>query len=74
MKVVAQEDAIAVAHGCTGKGNDQVRFDIAMSSIDPSIKIIAPIREMNLTRDLEIKYAKKIKFHLMRKSKNIVLT
>jgi len=59
MKVAAQEDAFAVAHGCTGKGNDQVRFDIAMSSIDPSIKIIAPIREMNLTRDLEIKFAKK---------------
>ncbi|TLX88946.1 MAG: argininosuccinate synthase, partial [Thaumarchaeota archaeon] len=49
----------AVAHGCTGKGNDQVRFDIAMSSIDPGIKIIAPIRELNLTRDLEMKYAKK---------------
>ena len=59
MRVAAQEDAIAVAHGCTGKGNDQVRFDIAMLSIDPSIKIIAPIREMNLTRDLEIKYAKR---------------
>ena len=59
MKVSAQENAIAVAHGCTGKGNDQVRFDIAMLSIDPSIKIIAPIREMNLTRDLEIKYAKR---------------
>jgi argininosuccinate synthase len=59
MKVAAKEDATAVAHGCTGKGNDQVRFDIAMSSIDPSIKIIAPIREMNLTRDLEIRYAKK---------------
>jgi argininosuccinate synthase len=59
MKVAAQEEAIAVAHGCTGKGNDQVRFDIAMSSIDPAIKIIAPIRELNLTRDLEIKYAKK---------------
>ncbi|MGE5684460.1 MAG: argininosuccinate synthase [Nitrososphaerota archaeon] len=59
MEVAAQENAIAVAHGCTGKGNDQVRFDIAMSSIDPTIKIIAPIREMNLTRDLEIKYAKK---------------
>jgi len=59
MKVAAKEVATAVAHGCTGKGNDQVRFDIAMSSIDPSIKIIAPIREMNLTRDLEIRYAKK---------------
>lgn len=59
MQVAAREEAIAVAHGCTGKGNDQVRFDIAMSSIDPAIKIIAPIRELNLTRDLEIKYAKK---------------
>src|SRR5206468_9187046 len=59
MKVARQENATAVAHGCTGKGNDQVRFDIAMSSIDPSIKIIAPIRELNLTRDLEMKYAKK---------------
>jgi argininosuccinate synthase len=59
MEVATQEEAIAVAHGCTGKGNDQVRFDIAMSSIDPTIKIIAPIRELNLTRDLEIKYAKK---------------
>lgn len=59
MKVAVKEDATTVAHGCTGKGNDQVRFDIAMSSIDPSIKIIAPIREMNLTRDLEIRYAKK---------------
>jgi argininosuccinate synthase len=69
MKVAAQEDAIAVAHGCTGKGNDQVRFDIAMSSIDPSIKIIAPIREMNLTRDLEIKYAKKNKVPLIEEIK-----
>ena len=59
MKVATQENAIAVAHGCTGKGNDQVRFDIAISSIDPGIKIIAPIRELNLTRDLEMKYAKK---------------
>lgn len=59
MKVAVKEDATTVAHGCTGKGNDQVRFDIAMSSINPSIKIIAPIREMNLTRDLEIRYAKK---------------
>ncbi|TLX91363.1 MAG: argininosuccinate synthase [Thaumarchaeota archaeon] len=59
MKIARQENAAAVAHGCTGKGNDQVRFDIGMSCIDPSIKIIAPIRELNLARDLEIKYAKK---------------
>jgi argininosuccinate synthase len=69
MKVAAQENAIAVAHGCTGKGNDQVRFDIAMSSLDPSIKIIAPIREMNLTRDLEMKYAKKNKIPLNKEIK-----
>lgn len=59
MKVAAQEGAVAVAHGCTGKGNDQVRFDIAISSIDSTVKIIAPIREMNLTRDRELAYAKK---------------
>ncbi len=59
MKIARQENAAAVAHGCTGKGNDQVRFDIGMSCIDPSIKIIAPIRELNLARDLEITYAKK---------------
>lgn len=73
MEVATRENAIAVAHGCTGKGNDQVRFDIAMSSIDPGIKIIAPIRELNLTRDLEMKYAKKIIFRLMKKLKSIVL-
>ena len=70
MKVAAQENAVAVAHGCTGKGNDQVRFDIAMSSIEPSIKIIAPIREMNLTRDLEMKYAKKNNIPLNKEIKN----
>ena len=59
LEVAKKEKVDALAHGCTGKGNDQVRFDIAMLSIDPSIKIIAPIREMNLTRDLEIKYAKR---------------
>ncbi len=59
MRIAQQENATAVAHGCTGKGNDQVRFDIGMSCIDPTIKIIAPIRELNLARDLEIKYAKK---------------
>ena len=40
-----------------GKGNDQVRLDLALRAIDPKIRIIAPIRDMNLTRDIEIKYA-----------------
>ncbi|HET7147592.1 MAG TPA: argininosuccinate synthase [Candidatus Nitrosopolaris sp.] len=49
--------ATAVAHGCTGKGNDQIRFDVTIRALDPHLKIIAPIRDMNLTRDLEIKFA-----------------
>lgn len=50
-------EAIAVAHGCTGKGNDQIRFDVTIRALDPHLKIIAPIRDMNLTRDLEVKFA-----------------
>ncbi len=55
------EGASAVAHGCTGKGNDQVRFDIAIHSLDPSLKIIAPLREWNMTRNEEMEYARKNK-------------
>lgn len=50
--------ADAIAHGCTGKGNDQVRFDISIQALDPSLRVIAPIREWNMTRDAEIAYAK----------------
>lgn len=50
--------ATSIAHGCTGKGNDQIRFDITIKSLNPSIKIIAPIRDLNLTRDKEIDFAK----------------
>jgi argininosuccinate synthase len=49
--------AVAVAHGCTGKGNDQIRFDVTIRALDPNLKIISPIRDMNLTRDLELKFA-----------------
>jgi argininosuccinate synthase len=52
------EGANAIAHGCTGKGNDQIRFDVTIRSINPKLKIIAPIRDMNLTRDIEMKFAK----------------
>jgi Argininosuccinate synthase len=52
------ENAEAVAHGCTGKGNDQVRFETTIKSLNPKLKIIAPVREWNLTRDEEIEYAK----------------
>ncbi len=50
--------ADAVAHGCTGKGNDQVRFDVAVAALDPSLKIIAPVRDYRMHRDEEIEYAR----------------
>jgi len=58
VEVANMEGATAIAHGCTGKGNDQIRFDVTMRSLNPSLKIIAPIRDMNLTRDMEMKFAK----------------
>ncbi len=56
--VAAAEGACAVAHGCTGKGNDQVRFDVAIHTLDPSLQIIAPLREWNMTRDESMVYAR----------------
>ena len=58
IEVADKEGAIAVAHGCTGKGNDQIRFDVTMRALNPKLNIIAPIRDMNLTRDIEVKFAK----------------
>lgn len=54
-----EEGASAVAHGCTGKGNDQVRFDVSVSALAPHLKIIAPAREWGMTREEEIAYAQK---------------
>src|SRR5690242_4286327 len=51
--------AVAVAHGSTGKGNDQVRFDLAVKGLAPDLKIIAPQRERNISRDEAIEYAQK---------------
>ena len=59
VEVARREGAKAVAHGSTGKGNDQVRFDVSIKALAPDLKIIAPIREWNLSRDEEIKYAEK---------------
>jgi len=58
VEVANKEGAIAVAHGCTGKGNDQIRFDVTMRALNPNLKIIAPIRDLNLTRDVEISFAR----------------
>ena len=59
VEVAEKEGASAVSHGCTGKGNDQVRFDVTIKALNPSLKIVAPVREWNMSRDEEIKYAKK---------------
>jgi argininosuccinate synthase len=53
------EGAAAVAHGCTGKGNDQVRFEVGINALAPSIKIIAPAREWRMTREETIAYAQR---------------
>ncbi|MBO0424816.1 MULTISPECIES: argininosuccinate synthase [Enterococcus] len=49
--------ATTVAHGCTGKGNDQVRFEVAISALAPHLKVIAPVREWKWSREEEIAYA-----------------
>ena len=51
--------ATAVAHGSTGKGNDQVRFDVSVATLDPELRVIAPVREWKMTRDAELEYAEK---------------
>ena len=62
LKVAKKEKAHAVAHGCTGKGNDQVRFEVTFHLKAPNLKVMAPVREWELaTREAEIDYAKKHK-------------
>lgn len=58
VQVAESEQAVAVAHGCTGKGNDQVRFDVSVTALNPSLEIVAPVREWGWSRDEEIEYAK----------------
>jgi argininosuccinate synthase len=52
------EGAYAVAHGCTGKGNDQVRIEVSAAALAPELKVIAPIRDWGMSREDEIEYAK----------------
>ena len=58
VEIANKENAFGVAHGCTGKGNDQVRFDVTVKALNPKLKVIAPVREWNLSRDDELKFAK----------------
>jgi argininosuccinate synthase len=57
--VAREEGATAVAHGSTGKGNDQVRFDVSVQALAPDLQIVAPVREWGMTRDEEIAYAER---------------
>lgn len=58
-EVAKEHGATAVAHGCTGKGNDQVRFDVSFQTLAPQLKVIAPVREWKWTRTEELEYAEK---------------
>ena len=57
--IARQCGADAVAHGCTGKGNDQVRFDLAINALGPDLKIITPAREWKMSREEAISYGEK---------------
>ncbi|GAF21268.1 LOW QUALITY PROTEIN: argininosuccinate synthase [Bacillus sp. JCM 19047] len=58
VEVAEQTGASAVAHGCTGKGNDQVRFEVSIQALNPDLKVLAPVRDWAWSRDEEIEYAK----------------
>jgi len=57
VEIAGIEGATAIAHGCTGKGNDQVRLDVSARAIEPDIAVVAPAREWGMTRPEEIAYA-----------------
>lgn len=59
VEVAEKENAVAVAHGCTGKGNDQVRFEVSIKALNPDLEVLAPVREWKWSRDEEIDYAQK---------------
>lgn len=58
VEVARQEGASAIAHGCTGKGNDQVRFEVAIHALAPDLKVVSPVRDWKWSREEEINYAK----------------
>jgi len=64
------EGATSVAHGCTGKGNDQVRFDVGVHALAPQLRVIAPAREWGMTREETIAYAAKYKIPVTITKKN----
>jgi argininosuccinate synthase len=74
VEVAHAEGATAVAHGATGKGNDQVRFELTYMALDPKLKIIAPWKDLKFTltsREAAVDYAKKHKIHIDQSKKKI---
>ncbi len=58
VKIAEKEGADAIAHGCTGKGNDQVRIEVTAKALAPELSVIAPVREWKMDRNAEIEFAK----------------
>jgi len=74
VEIAQAEGATAVAHGATGKGNDQVRFELTFMALDPSLKIIAPWKDPNFdltSREAAVDYAKKRKIPIEQSKKKI---
>jgi argininosuccinate synthase len=59
VEVARAAGGTAIAHGCTGKGNDQVRFEVSLGALAPDIEVLAPVRDWGMTRDETIAYAEK---------------
>lgn len=59
VEAAAEYGADAVAHGCTGKGNDQVRFDVSIAALNPKLKVLAPAREWGMSREQSIAYGER---------------
>ncbi|CAL27483.1 argininosuccinate synthase [Staphylococcus carnosus] len=57
VEIAEKTDAVGIAHGCTGKGNDQVRFEVAIKALNPELKVFAPVRAWGWSREEEIDYA-----------------
>ncbi|MCS7131759.1 MAG: argininosuccinate synthase [Hadesarchaea archaeon] len=73
IEVARKEGATAVAHGCTGAGNDQVRIDVTVMCLAPDLKIIAPIRELGISRQKEVEYLEKKGFKVKELTKRYTI-
>jgi argininosuccinate synthase len=73
IEIAKRENAKAVAHGCTGAGNDQVRIDVTVNSLAPELKIFAPTRELGMRREQEIEYLERRGFKVKSETKRYTI-